>query len=326
MADGTGNGLSRVAPELRDVLAIFPNVDFSRGVEPYRGDLFAGKLPPVPPELLAIQREERTIPGTDGAPEVRLLIYRPPGKAAAPRPAVLNVHGGGFVLGLPEQNDTANRALALELGCIVVANSYRLAPETAWPGAVEDCYAALCWTHAHAGELGIDPARIAISGESAGGGHAAALAIYARDRGGPTICFQMLDCPMLDDRTGSTGDPHPYCGEFCWTEEMNRFGWRSLLGMEPGGPEVPEKAVPARESDLSGLPPACIIIGALDLFCEESMEYARRLSRAGVPIELHVIPGAYHGFGLAQGSPQAVQEHMLSRQAMARALGVTPPP
>jgi acetyl esterase/lipase len=203
----------------------------------------------------------------------------------------------------------------------VVSVDYRLAPETRFPGAVEDCYAALAWLVSQAERLGVDRERVAIGGESAGGGHAAALALLVRQRGDIKLCLQMLDSPMLDDRTGSTRDAHPYCGEFVWTPASNRFGWRALLGVEPGGPEVPVEAVPARVADLSGLAPAFILVGALDLFLEEDMEYARRLTRVGVPTELHVIPGAFHGFGAA-GEDQPIVRHCLNlrRHALARAL------
>ena len=275
--------------------------------------------PPLPPELQAVACEERFVPGLGGAPDVRVLVYTPPGAATA-RPAFLHMHGGGFVLGNPELNDGSSRAFAADLGCLVVSVDYRLAPETRWPGAVEDGYAALAWLHANAEALGVDRSRIAVGGESAGGGHAAALAIYARDRGEVPICFQLLDSPMLDDRTGSNADPHPYCGEFVWTPASNRYGWRALLGIEPGGPDVPAAAVPARLNDFSGLPPAFITVGALDLFMEEDMEYARRLIRAGVPAELYVIPGAFHGFGAAGGSAPQVQTLLrLRRDALARA-------
>jgi len=310
-----------VAPELEEALEAFPQIDFSQGAAPYRAGLLADVLPPLPPELEAVACEERHIPGPAGAPEVRILLYTPPGLGEGPHPALLNIHGGGYVLGTPEQNDPANRLRALRLRCPVVATSYRLAPETPWPGAVEDCYATLCWMHEHAAELGIDSDRIAISGESAGGGHAAALAILARNKGGPKICFQLLDSPMLDDRTCSSPEPHPYCGEFTWKQEHNRFGWQSLLSREPGGPDVPAAAVPARVEDLSGLPPTFIVVGALDLFLEEDMEYARRLTRAGVPVELHVIPGGFHGFSLARVGPQVEMKAELEHAALARALG-----
>jgi triacylglycerol lipase len=282
-------------------------------------------MPPLPPELLAVSVAERFLPGPAGAPEVRVLHYTPP--AAKPgRPALLHIHGGGYVLGTPDMNDAANRSTALSLGIEVVSVDYRLAPEAVWPAALHDCYAALVWMAANAAELGIDPSRIAIAGESAGGGHAAALALYARDQakdhGGPSICFQLLDAPMLDDRTGTSSDPHPHVGHFVWTPARNRFGWTSLLGMPAGGPEVPAAAVPARAEDVAGLPPTFVVVGALDLFLEEDMEFVRRLTRAGVPAELHVIPGAYHGFGMAQGAPQVEHALDLKRRALARALGL----
>jgi acetyl esterase/lipase len=177
--------------------------------------------------------------------------------------------------------DSANCATALMLDCIVVSVDYRLAPETSWHGSLNDNYAGLRWLADNAAELGIDPARIAISGGSAGGGHAAALALHARNLGGPAICFQLIDFPMLDDRTAASAYTHPYTGEFVWTPEHNHFGWKALMGTEPGRDGVHETAAPARANDLSGLPPAFISIGALDLFLEESLEYSRRLTRAG---------------------------------------------
>ena len=176
---------------------------------------------------------------------------------------ILYLHGGGYVAGWAGLCRDLTWRLATHCRVCVLGVDYRLAPETRFPGALEDCYAALVWLHSSAEPLGIDARRIAIGGESAGGGHAAALAILARDRGEVPLCLQLLDSPMLDDRTGSTADPHPYCGEFVWTPASNRFGWRSLLGVEPGGAEVPAAAVPARAGDLSGLPPAFILVGAL---------------------------------------------------------------
>ena len=317
------NPLALVAPELVPALEFFPDLDFSQGLEAFRGTFVSDRvLPAPPPALLAVTCEERFIPGPLGPDSLRVLHYIPPGDAHAPRAALLHIHGGGYVLGVPEANDLSNRETALLLGVVIVSVDYRLAPETVWPGALEDCYAALTWMHDNAETLGIDPARIAIAGESAGGGHAAALALYAREKGGPTIRFQMLDAPMLDDRTGTTSDPHPHVGHFVWTPEKNRFGWEALLGMEPGGPDVPTEAVPARAADLSGLPPTFITVGALDLFLEEDMEFTRRLARAGVSAELHIVPGAYHGFAMAQGSPQVKQTVELRHRALARALGL----
>ena len=320
-----GRSRPLVAAELAPILNFLPAFDFNE--ETLRA-LRAGqaispqKRPPLSPEQEAVTREERFISGPPGAPDVRLLIYTPPGKIPPTgRPAFLHMHGGGYVIGNPEINDGSNRSRATELNCVVVSVDYRLAPESRFPAALEDCYAALTWLHTQAPQLGVDRSRIAIGGESAGGGHAAALAIHTRNRGGPArICFQLLDSPMLDDRTGSGVDPHPYCGEFVWTSASNRFGWRSLLGVEPGTAAVPVEAVPARTADLTGLPPTFISVGALDLFLEEGLEYARRLGRAGVPTELHVIPGAFHGFGVAGGQAPQVQACLrYQRDALARA-------
>jgi acetyl esterase/lipase len=324
-SSGPSGARGLVAPELLPLLDVFPSFDFNDEVlRAARAGIAMDpqKRPPLSPEQQAVACEERFVPGPPGAPDVRLLVYTPPGEKTI-RPAYLHMHGGGYVLGNPEINDGSNRSFAAELGCVVVSVDYRLAPETRFPGALEDCYAALLWLQAQAEHLGIDPSRIAIGGESAGGGHAAALALIARRRGEVQICFQLLDSPMLDDRTGSTSEPHPYCGGLVWTRNSNRFGWRCLLGAEPGGPNVPVEAVPARVADLTGLPPAFITVGALDLFLEENMEYARRLIRAGVPTELHVIPGAFHGFGAAGGQAPQVQACIrLRRDALGRALAV----
>jgi hypothetical protein len=174
--------------------------------------------------------------------------------------------------------------IATDCHCVVVSVDYRLAPETRYPGALEDNYAALKWVHAHAAELGIDRSRIAVGGESAGGTHAASLAIHAGDRNKEDvpICFQLLIYPALDDRTGSSEPAPPAVGHFMWTPSANRFAWSSLLGVPAGSSKVPVAAVPARVASVAGLPPAWIGVGALDLFVEEDMEYARRLVHAGV--------------------------------------------
>jgi len=318
------NTRGMIAPELLPALEAMPQLELN---DEFIAFLRSGAAmpsgfapPPLSAEQQAVRLEERFVPGLNGAPDVRVLVYTPPGEATAPRPAFLHLHGGGYMLGSADINDGSNRSLAHELGCVVVSVDYRLAPETRFPGAVEDAYAALTWLHAEAATLGVDRGRIAVGGESAGGGHAAALAIYARDRGEIPILFQSLDSPMLDDRTGSTSDPHPCCGEFVWPPANNRFGWRALLGIEPGGPDTPYGAAPARVADLAGLPPAFILVGGLDLFLEEDMEYARRLIRAGVPAELHVIPGAFHGFGAAGlAAPQVQTALRLRREALARA-------
>ena len=315
---------ARVAPELAAFLDFLPDLDFSQGMDAFRAPFADRPRAPLPAGLEIVAREERFIPGAAGAPDVRILLYTPPntltGASAGPLPAMLHMHGGGYVLGDPEINDASNRALVLEHGCIVVSVDYRLAPETRFPGALEDGYAALIWLRDNASDLGLDVSRIAIGGESAGGGHAAALALYTRDHGGPAICL-LLDAPMLDDRTCAAAEPHPYCGQFGWSPDKNRFGWQALLGVEPGGPGVPENAAPARAKDLTGLPPTFISVGALDLFFEEDLEFTRRLARAGVAVELHVTPGAYHGSGIAQTAPQSLTVARLRNEALRRAFG-----
>jgi acetyl esterase/lipase len=271
------------------------------------------------PDFPAISVSERYVPGPEGAPEVRVLVYQPT-TASTPLPALLWIHGGGYVLGSADQDDLGVKNIVSTVGCAAVSVDYRLAPETPHPGPVEDCYAALKWLYTHAEELDVDPSRIAIGGGSAGGGLTAALALLTRDRGEVPLVLQLLIFPMLDDRTVTAADPHPYTGEFIWTHESNRFGWTSLLGQEPGGPDVSPYAAAARAEHLEGLPPTFINVGSLDLFLEENMEYARRLMRAGVPTELHVYPGAYHGFGMvpdAKVSQAAVRDEL---DALRRAL------
>lgn len=292
-----------VDPELAPLLDMFPVFTLTREILPQLRAAqveFSAQMQAVRSAAPGVLVEERRVPGPEGAPEVRVLVFLPE-QAARPLPALLWIHGGGYVMGSAEQNDPEARAFAEAAGCAVVAVDYRLAPETPFPGAVEDCYAALRWLQASAAELGVDAGRIAVGGSSAGGGLAACLALLARDRGEVPLAFQLLIHPMLDDRTGSSAEPHPHAGEFVWTPEANRFGWSALLGREPGGADVSPYAAAARAERLEGLPPTFISVGALDLFVEEDMEYARRLIRAGVPTELHVYPGAFHGFmGVAE--------------------------
>ncbi len=252
--------------------------------------------------------------------QASVRVFTPVGAADTRLPALLHLHGGGYVHGAAGDRDAEHLALAAELGCVIASVDYRLAPESPHPGPVEDAYAALRWLHDEAASLGIDRSRIAVGGESAGGGLAAGLALLARDRGEVRLVFQHLIYPMLDDRTAVAADPSPVAGEFVWTPQQNRFGWTALLGREPGGPGVSPYAAPARAGDLSGLPPAFISVGALDLFLEEDMEYARRLIRAGVPCELHVFPGAYHGFDRVPNARTAMVARNRSRAALRRAL------
>ncbi|EYF07104.1 alpha/beta hydrolase [Chondromyces apiculatus] len=271
------------------------------------------------PAFPDVEVEERRVPGPDGAPEVRVLIYLPK-DAPRPLPALLWIHGGGYVFGSADGDDAKVKEMVSLLGCAAVSVDYRLAPETPHPGPVEDCYAALTWLHANAAQLGVDTTRIAIGGKSAGGGLAAGLGLLTRDRGEVPLVFQLLIYPMLDDRTAVAGDPHPHVGEFVWTPEANLVGWTALLGKAPGGEGVSPYAAAARAESVAGLPATFISVGALDLFVEENLEYARRLMRAGVPTELHVYPGAFHGFSMLASAQVSQAYHRDLMDALRRAL------
>ncbi len=287
-----GDPYSFVDPELVPPLKQFPPFDVSaKLVRQFRQMPGMPALPAPAPQPV-----ERRIPGPKGAPEVRLWIVDP-APLEKGKPVLLHMHGGGFMMTDPNWLPSIQR-IATDCRCVVVSVGYRLAPETRYPGALEDNYAALKWVHAHAAELGIDRSKIAVGGESAGGGHAAMLAIQALDRKEVPIMFQLLIYPELDDRTGSSRPVPPHIGHFLWTASANRFAWSSLLGVPAGSSRVNANAVPARVGSVAGLPPAWIGVGALDLFVEEDIEYARRLVHAGVATELHVAPGAFHGFDL----------------------------
>lgn len=284
--------LDSVHPELRQIAKGI----LSYRMEPLTNATLAKRrkeagFPPKP--LIDIPYEQRTIPGSSGQPEVSVyLINIKPGEE---RPAILYTHGGGFVTGNALSSVASLQKVCKELDCAAVSVEYRLAPETRFTGSIEDNYAGLKWLHDNARSLGVDRRRIAVMGDSAGGGHAALLAIAARDRGEIPLCFQCLVCPMLDDRTGSSRRMPEQVGKIIWTADDNRFGWESFLGAPPGSPSI-RAGVPARVRDVSGLPPAWIGVGSIDLFAEEDIEYAQRLVRAGVATELIVVPGAFHGF------------------------------
>lgn len=274
------------------------------------------------PRLSDIPVERRAIPGKAGSPEI--VVYLINGEAGKRRAGILHTHGGGFVSGSAEAAIRDMQDLCKALDCTAVSVEYRLAPETTWQGSTEDNYAALKWLHVHADELGVDPARIAVYGESAGGGHAALLAIMARDRGEVPVAFQCLVYPMLDDRTGSTTPVPPHVGSIIWTPADNRFGWESFLGRKPGGKSVPAAAVPARTVNLAGLPPAFIGVGSIDLFHDEDVQYARRLNDAGVPSELIVIPGAFHGFDILPPPTRVATWFNAAKvEALRRGLGIS---
>jgi acetyl esterase len=244
--------------------------------------------------------------GRHGAPDVPILIYEPP-EMSGLRPAILQIHGGGMIAGKAELTVFGTAPIALGLGCVIASVDYRLAPETPFPGPLDDCYAALLWLFDHAAQLGIDPARVAVSGDSAGGGLATALAIMARDLGDlgdPRLAAQLLTYPMLDHRTGGPDDRYhnPTTGEFVWTSDRNQFGWEALRGNYGLDDARRSWFSPALATDLADLPPAWIGTGTLDLFFDECLDYARRLTVAGVATELHCYAGAVHGFNAIAGA------------------------
>ena len=264
--------------------------------------LFAQVLASRPP-VAGVDVERYSVVSDDGT-TIPLSWYCR-ADSAEPGSAVLYIHGGGMIMGLEELGDmyeSGVRRYVADSGVPMLVVDYRRAPEFPHPVPVQDCYAALLWLASHAEELGVDPARLAVMGDSAGGGLAAGVCLLARDRGGPAIAQQILVYPMLDDRT-SVPDPQllPF---LTWTYDDNVTGWRALLGESAGDGDVSPYAAPARATDLSGLPPTYIDVGELDIFRNEDISYARRLADAGIPTELHLHPGCPHLFeALAPNAP-----------------------
>jgi acetyl esterase/lipase len=297
-------------PDLRRMAAVLPRSGIGRRILP-----LMRRLEPV---MERRSPPEGTVTETDGPVTVRL--HRPPETAPAPHPAVLWIHGGGYVMGSPAQDDAVCQVFAQKLGAVVAAVKYRRAPEHPFPAALHDCHDGLEWL---ANRPDVDATRIAIGGASAGGGLAAALALLARERGVVMPRVQLLSYPMLDDRTILRTDVDERYFRL-WNNEANRFGWASYLGSEPGAPGVSALAAPAREENLSGLPPAWIGVGTLDLFFEEDVAYAKRLRTAGVPCDVHIVEGAFHGFDSVAPKAEITRAFRIEQvQALASALGVT---
>jgi len=240
------------------------------------------------PENPNVTKEDRTVPGPDGEPDITVRIYRPVNASGAVG-GVYYIHGGGMIFGDIAGEDANATMICDQVGAVVVSVEYRLAPEHPHPAPVEDCYAGLVWTAKNAVELGIDPERLAIYGGSAGGGLTIGTALLARDRGGPALSFMMPIYPMIDDRN-ETSSSHEISDIGVWDRAGNIEAWAWYLG----GKEADQYAAPARAEDLSGLPPAFIDVGTVDLFRDEDIAFAQRLMQAGVPTELRVNPGSYH--------------------------------
>lgn len=290
-----GPGLARVAHELRAPLLVIGrgSIGAPRELSADYSSLLRSTLPAhVFPSGLG---RRATVPAPEGrGDEVQVWLYERQDRAeTAPTGALLWFHGGGYIGGTPAQDHLLCSRVARDLGVLVVSVDYRLAPAHPYPGALDDGAAVLRWVVESAEGLGVDTSRLAVGGASAGGGLAAALAQRALDEG-TALAYQLLVYPMLDDRTGAGGVEVPGRGEFVWTARANAEGWGAYLGHRAGEAEDRPWAVPARREDLTGLPPAWIGVGELDLFLDENLEYARRLRAAGVGARVRVEPGMYH--------------------------------
>ena len=321
-----------IDPELAGMIDLLPKMDLLDPVaarQAFEDILVAIKIDIPGIETLDI--EDRMVPGFEGDPDVSVRVYRPKRAAQAgrgggrptPAPGVVMIHGGGFVIGSVETEHGGAAAMAIDSGAVVVSVDYRLAPEHPYPAGLHDCYAALSYLHAEADALGVDPARVALAGASAGGGLAAATALLARDRGGPAVCFQLLQIPELDDRL-ETGSMQTFVDSPLWNRPLAEQSWQAYLGplYGAGAADVPDYAAPARAADLSGLPPAYISTAENDPLRDEGITYALRLLQAGVSVELHQFPGTFHGSALVTSAAVSKRSQRELASVLRQALGV----
>jgi acetyl esterase len=283
---------NRVNPDLLPGLEMFQDLELRpEYLQAIREGMDQMRPPTVVDDSLALTDE--IIVGPDANP-LPLRIYRPKSNSDS-LPVLLWIHGGGYILGSIDDNDDLCMRFVKEAGCVVVSVDYRLAPEHPYPAPIEDCYSALKWIADHAEQLNIDSNRIGVAGASAGGGLTAALTLLARDRQYPSISFQMPLYPMIDDRNNTPSTNEVKEG-FVWNQKTNEAGWKMYLGEIYGTDNIPAYAAPAREDDYSNLPYTYTCVGQLDPFRDETLTYVTKLAQAGVDVEFHLYPGAYHGF------------------------------
>ncbi|WP_348787063.1 alpha/beta hydrolase [Leifsonia sp. NPDC080035] len=305
-----------IAPVL-EAMAADPQPPLSRETLPQSREGAATFFPSAAEVIgdLAIDAEDRVIPGPAGAPDLEVTILTPRGHSldAPALPVLYNIHGGGMIVGHRSWETARLVELVAELGVIAVNVEYRLAPENPYPAGVEDCYAGLVWLAENATSIGADPERIVVMGGSAGGGFSAAVALLARDRGGPAIAGQLLLCPMIDN-TNSTVSSHQYAGLGTWTREANLLAWECVLGEELAfSSDAPAYAAPSRATDLSGLPHAYIEVGAAEPFRDEDIEFASRIWAVGGEAELHVWSGGFHGFDMYAPASEVTRAALAAR-------------
>ncbi|MEX5711769.1 alpha/beta hydrolase [Parafrankia sp. FMc6] len=309
----------RFDPELAAVVPMLPQPDLT-DLAGFRA-LLAEFQHARRVDATGVDVQDLHVPGPPDAPEVPIRVYRPQGRTR-PTAGLLNIHGGGFVLGDIGIDDASCVDLVRALGVVVVSVDYRLAPEHPFPAALEDCYVALEWMAANTSHLGVDPARVAVRGISAGGGLAAALALLTRDRGGPPLCYQFLGVPELDDRL-NTPSMRRFVDTPMWNRPNAIISWTSYLGEGvPGTLDVSPYAAPARATDLTGLPPAYISVMEFDPLRDEGIAYAQALLAADVAVELHLFPGTFHGSGVAAQATISRREHAEGKAALSAALGL----
>ena len=296
--------LGRVAAELQGPLRKVPPTPFNSALGRWAINAAIGLIPAIATEGV----EMRKVAGAAREMRVHLPLVR------KSKGALLWIHGGGYIIGSPVLDDRLCGATARKLGIPVIAASYRLAPKHPFPAPLDDCFAAWRWVQDHASDLGIDTKRVAVGGQSAGGGLAASLVQRINDNDGPSAAAQWLFSPMLDDRTAARRDLDA-AGNFVWNNRQNALGWSAYLAAEPGGRDLPDYASPARRSGLEGLPPAWIGVGELDLFLDENRAYAGRLRAAGIDVMIDTIPGAPHGFESWAYDTAIAQDFIKSAQA-----------